>query len=180
VSAILYAAYSVLIRKEADRLGSEKVRMAAFFGILGLQTVAALGPVLLVTSSNWAREFTVEVAIALTVNGLLNSVLSDLLWAKAMVLTSPTVATVGLSLTVPLAILADWMRGSLPQSPLVYTSAAMVLIGFGLLNSEPSREQVPAYEDFEDFPAGPQGAIGGGDLGGTEEEERRQLGTATD
>lgn len=37
--------------------------------------------------------------------GMADNVLSDTLWAKAVMLTSPAAATVGLSLTVPLAIL---------------------------------------------------------------------------
>ena len=58
---------------------------------------------------------------------------SDLRWAKAIVLTSPTVATVGLSLTIPFAMLSDatigvrvavvgrwrgfeWLRTRLPDS----------------------------------------------------------------
>merc|ERR1712078_900908 len=109
---------------------------------------------MLVTSFSWAREFTMEVAIALIANGLLNSVLSDLLWAKAMVLTSPTVATVGLSLTVPLAILADWVRGSLPQSALVYVSAGMVLTGFGLLNTDPPKREAVEAGSSEDVAGG--------------------------
>ena len=37
----------------------------------------------------------------------MNNVLSDYLWARAVVLTTPTVATVGLSLTIPLAFISD-------------------------------------------------------------------------
>ena len=37
----------------------------------------------------------------------MNNVLSDYLWARAVVLTTPTVATVGLSLTIPLAFVSD-------------------------------------------------------------------------
>ncbi|KAL3927141.1 MAG: hypothetical protein SGPRY_002963, partial [Prymnesium sp.] len=39
--------------------------------------------------------------------GLFDNVLSEYLWAHAVLLTSPSVATVGLSLTVPLAMLSD-------------------------------------------------------------------------
>ena len=40
-------------------------------------------------------------------NGLCNSVLSDYLWARSVVLTSPTVATIGMSITIPLAMISD-------------------------------------------------------------------------
>ena len=45
--------------------------------------------------------------------GLLDNVVADLLWAKAVVLTSPTFATVALNLTVPLGFAADALRGDL-------------------------------------------------------------------
>lgn len=47
----------------------------------------------------------------IVLNGLCDNVLSDYLWARAIVLTSPTVATVGLSLTIPLAFLSDALLG---------------------------------------------------------------------
>ena len=43
----------------------------------------------------------------LVCKGLFDNVLSDYLWAQAVLLTSPAVATVGMSLTVPLAIVSE-------------------------------------------------------------------------
>lgn len=45
--------------------------------------------------------------------GLFDNALSDFLWAKAVVLTTPTLATLGLSLTVPLAFCIDAVSGKL-------------------------------------------------------------------
>ena len=50
------------------------------------------------------------VAATLLANGLLGSVLPDLIWARAVVLGSPTVATIGLSLTIPMAMAFDAMH----------------------------------------------------------------------
>ena len=44
---------------------------------------------------------------SLAINGLIGTVLSDMLWAKSVQLTSPVVSTIGLSLTIPLAIISD-------------------------------------------------------------------------
>ncbi|KAG6403151.1 hypothetical protein SASPL_135368 [Salvia splendens] len=46
--------------------------------------------------------------------GLLNNVVSDYLWAKAVLLTTTTVASAGLSIQVPLAIIVDSLRGIAP------------------------------------------------------------------
>ncbi|XP_057834898.1 thiamine-repressible mitochondrial transport protein THI74 isoform X2 [Cryptomeria japonica] len=61
--------------------------------------------------------------------GLLDNVLSDYLWAKAVLLTTPTVATAGLSIQVPLAAIIDSLRGNLPHL-LDYVGGAAVLVGF--------------------------------------------------
>lgn len=41
--------------------------------------------------------------------GFIDNVISDLLWARAVLLTSPTVATVALTLTIPMAMVSDWI-----------------------------------------------------------------------
>lgn len=56
--------------------------------------------------------FSLTILGFIVLNGLCDNVLSDYLWARAIVLTSPTVATVGLSLTIPLAFLSDALLGS--------------------------------------------------------------------
>lgn len=65
--------------------------------------------------------------------GLLDNVLSDYLWAKAVLLTSTTVATAGLTIQVPLAAIVDTLLGHAP--PLMdYMGAVAVLIGFAGIN----------------------------------------------
>lgn len=65
--------------------------------------------------------------------GLLDNVLSDYLWAKAVLLTSTTVATAGLTIQVPLAAIVDTLTGNSP--PLMdYLGAIAVMIGFAGIN----------------------------------------------
>jgi solute carrier family 35 protein F5 len=45
----------------------------------------------------------------LLLNGFLGSMVSDVLWALAVVMTSPFAASVGLALTIPLGWLADFI-----------------------------------------------------------------------
>jgi len=79
-----------------------------------------------------------KVFLALIAKGLFDNVLADYLWARAVVLTSPSLASVGLSLTIPLAVASDAAR--LPGSDPIQGGAGMViggllvLAGFGLVN----------------------------------------------
>mmetsp|Transcript_10886 Transcript_10886/g.14222 ORF Transcript_10886/g.14222 Transcript_10886/m.14222 type:complete len:84 (+) Transcript_10886:1-252(+) len=65
----------------------------------------------------------------------MDNVLSDYLWARSVVLTSATVATVGLGLTIPLAFVSDWILGNENVADWIsLCGASSVLIGFVLVN----------------------------------------------
>lgn len=75
------------------------------------------------------------VLVYLIAKAFFDNVLSDYLWARAVVLTSATVATVGLGLTIPLAFLSDWLLGRAGvTTPESVVGAFSVLIGFLLVN----------------------------------------------
>ena len=90
------------------------------------------------------------------------SFLSDLLWAKSVVLTQPLIATLGqrciccsspvveraccgivvegLSLTIPLAMLSDVIFHGKEFTALYFVGSALVVSGFVLVNWRYSRE----------------------------------------
>lgn len=68
------------------------------------------------------------------VSGLFNNVISDYLWARSVVLTSSTVATVGLSITIPLAMVSDLLVHNEAPTGLSGVGAALVIVGFCLVN----------------------------------------------
>ena len=81
------------------------------------------------------ERITAIVLAYLIAKAFFDNVLSDYLWARAVVLTSATVATVGLGLTIPLAFLSDWLLGrSGVTTPESVVGAVSVLIGFLLVN----------------------------------------------
>lgn len=59
--------------------------------------------------------------------------LSDYLWAKAVLLTSSTVASAGLTIQVPLAAIVDTVTGNAPPF-MDYLGAIAVMIGFAGIN----------------------------------------------
>ena len=82
--------------------------------------------------------------------GLVDNVLSDYLWAKAVLLTSPTVATVGLSLTIPMAIASElllptqWVVAAAPPSAPELVACGCVIAGFVTLNHASQRASAAA------------------------------------
>lgn len=66
-------------------------------------------------------------------SGLLDNVLSDYLWAKAVLLTTTTVATAGLTIQVPMAAIVDSLTGNAPHL-MDYIGAAAVMLGFAGIN----------------------------------------------
>ena len=71
----------------------------------------------------------------LVIKGLLDNVLSDYLWARSVILTSATVANVGLGMTIPMAFVCDIAMGQPNDlNPMSVCGALSVLAGFVLVN----------------------------------------------
>ena len=68
------------------------------------------------------------------------SLLSDICWAYAMLLTSPLVVTVGLSLTIPLSLVGQMILNSQTSSLTYWLGAFVVLLSFIFINYQ-SKEQ---------------------------------------
>ena len=140
LSSIIYGAYTVSIR---HMLGEDEgVSMTLFFGFMGGLLFIIIGPLLAVAATlfhaplgslTWASFGLV------LLKGLLDNVLSDYLWARAILLVGPTLATAGLSMQVPLAIAIDgvvrrpaWLH-SAPTAWLTFIGGGVVLTGFFVL-----------------------------------------------
>ncbi|KAJ7257260.1 hypothetical protein O6H91_22G066500 [Diphasiastrum complanatum] len=167
VSALLYAAYTTLIRKKFpdDSEGKEEVSTALFLGFVGLFNALLFLPfVLLLHFTNVERLHKLSpTQLGLIIGkGLLDNVLSDYLWAKAVLLTTPTVATAGLTLQVPISAIVDSIRGNIP-STLNILGAVSILVGFFGINqpatgcctsssSESSEDDVIKSSSISDAP----------------------------
>lgn len=62
--------------------------------------------------------------------------MSDIAWAFAMLLTSPIVTTVGLSLTIPLSLIGEMIQYGQYSSFLYWLGGAIVLVSFLFVNNE--------------------------------------------
>ena len=129
------AAYTILLQKKIG--DHSRLRAPMFFGFVGAFAITLLWPMLPILSAANVEPFEwpdKTLWLWLALNGVLGTVLSDLLWLHAVLLTSPTVATVGLSLTIPMAMVADAMLHGKSYSIPYVIGALLVVIGFVLVS----------------------------------------------
>lgn len=78
------------------------------------------------------------------------SLVSDLSWAYSMLLTSPLVVTVGLSLTIPLSLIGQMIEYSQTSSVSYWIGACIVLLSFVFINHESSQDEGTGKPDEDD------------------------------
>eukprot|EP01032_Pedospumella_encystans_P012804 gene12804-14785_t len=133
--AVGYGLYTTIIRyKIPDDEGISMQLLLGYIGLLNAVVLAPVLPILYVLNLDDLTNLTYIVVGFIILNGLCNSVLSDYLWARAVVLTSPTVATIGVAITIPLAMVSDLLiHGTMPTI-LSGFGAFLVVLGFVLVN----------------------------------------------
>jgi len=60
---------------------------------------------------------------------------SDYIWILAMLMTSPLIVTMGLSLSIPLALLGDFVLKGQLKGLFYWFGAVLVLTGFWIVNT---------------------------------------------
>ena len=130
LSAVLYGCYATQLKLE---LGGDDAPMPFLFGLVGLINVFILLPFLPWLHFVGLERFawpSARTAAVMGANALFGSVLSNTLLARAMLLASPLVATVGLSLSIPLAVASDVARGRGHFTPGMLLGTLAVWFGF--------------------------------------------------
>jgi len=173
-AAVMYGVYTTALRVLVP--DDSSVSFQLLFGYIGLLSLLLLlPPTLLLLATHTLPSIFVGLSLPvlgfIIVNGLADNVLSDYLWARSIILTSPTVATVGLSLTIPLAFLSDAVMGKLHRGWEEVVGALAVAAGFGLVSWK-EKGQVEEEEKEEEG----RKAVGGLREweGGMEEEEEEE------
>lgn len=148
LSAMGYGAYTLMVRLLCPH-DESLMSMDLFLGFVGLWNLLALSPIAIYQGVFQATGLTWFIFGCLLIKGLFDNVLSDYLWARAVILTSATVATVGLGLTIPLAFASDIVMGR--PNILDVTSiigALSVLCGFVLVNLGQQQEIEQEQEEL--------------------------------
>lgn len=131
LSAVMYGGYAAQLKREVPDEAS--LPMPYLFGLIGLATsiITAVGlPIAHLLHLETFGLPSRATLVALLLNALFGSVLSNMLLAKAMLLATPLVATVGLSFSIPLAIASDVVRGRAHLSGALLLGMALVWTGF--------------------------------------------------
>ncbi|MCJ1241076.1 hypothetical protein MMC14_009080 [Varicellaria rhodocarpa] len=140
-SAIFYGLYTVLMKK---RIGDEtRVNMPLFFGFVGLLNLLLLWPGFFILHYSGVEEFEVPPTRRIWAIILINSatsLVSDFCWAYAMLLTSPLIVTVGLSLSIPLSLIGQMIINSQQSSFAYWIGAGVVFLSFVFINNETQGE----------------------------------------
>eukprot|EP00493_Phyllostaurus_siculus_P014070 UN14284 len=114
----------------------EQLLMDLFFGLMGFFCIFVCWPLILILHITGIEEFQwphSEAMYMLIINAVINMI-SDYTWARSILLTSPLVATIGLTLTVPVAMVSDSIIGQKHFSFHYYMASGLVLIGFFIVN----------------------------------------------
>eukprot|EP00758_Cryptobia_borreli_P014631 Tbor_TRINITY_DN5939_c0_g1::TRINITY_DN5939_c0_g1_i5::g.18729::m.18729/K15289/SLC35F5; solute carrier family 35, member F5 len=135
VSAMFYACYITVLKWALP--DDNRFRVGMVFGFVGLWNIVLMWPGIVLLHCTGIEIFELPspmVFLALAANSAIGTNLSDVMLAKSVLLTSPLVATLGLSLTIPIAMLADSIMKSKEYSPLYILGALLVIIGFVTVN----------------------------------------------
>ncbi|KAK5731022.1 hypothetical protein LTR15_000960 [Elasticomyces elasticus] len=143
LSAVLYGIYAVFLKR---RIADEsRVDMPIFFGIVGLWNVVLLWPGFLILHYTGAETFELPPTKWVTTIILCNSaasLISDLCWAYAVLLTSPIVVTIGLSMAIPLSLVGQILLNGQTTSLLYWLGAVVVVLSFIFVSEEEKGEEV--------------------------------------
>mmetsp|Transcript_12897 Transcript_12897/g.19620 ORF Transcript_12897/g.19620 Transcript_12897/m.19620 type:complete len:418 (-) Transcript_12897:90-1343(-) len=136
LSAVMYGAYTVGLRKLCPK-DESRISMELLFGYIGLIIVAFLSPITLILCLIGVVDFqgfSLQVMGWVALKGFFDNVVSDYLWARSVILTSATVASVGVGLTIPMAFVSDIIMGRWEPTIESVVGGLSVLAGFLIVN----------------------------------------------
>jgi len=133
--SVFYSAYIVFLRRKIDH--EDKLDVPMFFAFVGLFNFALLWPIFFVLHYTQYEEFVLpdrNQLLAIIANGVVGTVMSELLWLFGCFYTSSLIATLAISLTIPLTMLADVLIRKVSYDVLFYVGSVPMFVSFFLVS----------------------------------------------
>lgn len=153
MSAIFYALYVVFLKVQIRE--ESRIDMQLFFGFVGLFNIVLSWPMGVILHLVGMERFEIprtHNAIVIILLNMFITLSSDYLYVIAMLKTTPLVVTIGLGLTIPVAVIGDSFLGK-PAATQVLAGAFLVVIAFvavGIENAKPREGGDLLSADFVD------------------------------
>ncbi|KAG2236352.1 hypothetical protein INT48_008334 [Thamnidium elegans] len=162
--AFFYGCYTTILKLKI--VDESRIDMPLFFGFVGAFNVLLMWPFFPILHYIGLEEFQLPYSISIwmmiLLNAFIGTFLSDYLWLLSMLMTSPLVVTLGISLTIPLALVGDVVFKHFMPGLQYAIGATLVVVGFLIVNmatlsdvdekvSVRQRELVDDVEGEDDF-----------------------------
>ncbi|KAI9729128.1 MAG: hypothetical protein M1828_000213 [Chrysothrix sp. TS-e1954] len=138
LSALLYGLYATILTKQVGH-DEGRVNMQLFFGFIGLVASVVFLPGFVVLHLVGIEKFelppTSRIWWVIFINAVI-SLIADICWAFAVLLTSPLVVTVGLALTIPLSLVGQIFINAQYTGPMYWLGAAVIICSFIWISRE--------------------------------------------
>lgn len=140
--ALLYGVYATLLKYRIKN--ESRINMKVFFGFVGVFNLFFLWPSLIIFHFTGVEKFELPsgtFVLSIILINCLITFISDFCWVKAMLLTSPLIVTVGLSTTIPFAMIGDIIFKGEKITILYVIAASMICISFLVINRDAENEK---------------------------------------
>lgn len=157
LGALIYGVYTILLKFKIMIKNSTRERELdthLFFGFVGIFNAVFLWPILILLHFTNVETFELPSdnrTITLLLTNAFITFISDFCWCKAVLLTSPLTVTVGLSMTIPLAMVGDWIVKGFFVNWWYVFGALIVSIGFLVINRDEKEDFVTNRESFQEI-----------------------------
>lgn len=145
--AVVYSVYSVCLK------GIEGKDLVNILGCMGaINFVLFMPGLFLLHFSGFEKIETLNLREAQLIvgNALIGSIICDLCWARSVELLTPTICTLGLSLTIPISMAADKYLEKSEFGFVYIIGAFLVVVGFVMISQADDLEK-PLMNDNEDL-----------------------------